>query len=444
MAIKSSEGNLLRVDIFLTDKSLLYSSQDNSVPETMQRFNWDGEQVLKDNKDTFELVVPLLSGKKKKLVGYMLTKWHFSEVQVLSSSLGKQSFLYGILCILITITVLMVMLRKVLIEPLHHLSSLSAELASGECDLKKRIQFKRDDELGALARQINLFIEKIEKTLIPIHQDSITVTNVAEDVESHLESLRQKVSSQRNDIKQTVSIGEETKSSVDSVKDNASLSSESLDQAVNSARQGQQRLAKALSDIKTLAEKSTSTSESATELSSQVQRVSEILGIIRNIADQTNLLALNAAIEAARAGENGRGFAVVADEVRGLAEKTSTSTDQVESILSELSHVSDELIKNTDEGLNASQNCVESIQQTVEDIKTTLDDVSKASQVNEGIVDSSISQSQSMTSLIEQLSMIDQQIDHLAEDTDNISHSSTELHTRSHETSVHLAAYNIE
>ncbi|MCL9782641.1 methyl-accepting chemotaxis protein [Vibrio sp. S4M6] len=443
LAIKSSEGNLSSVDIFLVDKSLLYSSNDQPAPASMQQFNWQDTQILNDNQDSLELVVPLLSGKKKKLVGFMLTKWHFSEVQVLSAALGLQSLLYGTLCILVTVGVLVLTLKKVLINPLDHLSELCQELASGECDLRKRIQFKRNDELGLLANQINKFVDKIERTLNPIHQGSLAVTNVAEDVESHLESLRKKVTSQRNDIKQTVSIGEETISSVESVKSNAGLSSETLNQAVNSAQQGKSRLTKALQDITTLAKKSSSTSESAFELSTQVQKVSEILAIIRTIAEQTNLLALNAAIEAARAGEEGRGFAVVADEVRVLAEKTSTSTDQVESILTELSQVSNELITYTNEGLTASQGCVDSIKQAVEDIKTTLNDVSKASQVNDGIVDSSQSQSQSMAALIHHLTMINQQIDHLAQDTDNISSSSSELHTRSFETSQHLATYNI-
>jgi methyl-accepting chemotaxis protein len=109
--------------------------------------------------------------------------------------------------------------------------------------------------------------------------------------------------------------------------------------------------------------------------------------VIRSIADQTNLLALNAAIEAARAGDQGRGFAVVADEVRSLAQRTQTSTKEIDKMISSLqgaSNLATGVLSSTTGNISAT---LDSSQMAGDGVRVISDCITEIKQINTDIAE---------------------------------------------------------
>ncbi|MFP6847941.1 MAG: methyl-accepting chemotaxis protein [Pseudomonas sp.] len=122
-------------------------------------------------------------------------------------------------------------------------------------------------------------------------------------------------------------------------QDNAQRAEQTLLAAQNvrqNSNSGQQELREAIEAMQHLSAQTATSRELIDGLSSRTEQIEKVTQVIQSIASQTNLLALNAAIEAARAGELGRGFAVVADEVRNLAGRTSSATEEVGQIVSDI------------------------------------------------------------------------------------------------------------
>ncbi len=122
-------------------------------------------------------------------------------------------------------------------------------------------------------------------------------------------------------------------------------------------------------------------------LGDQSEQISSVVKVIREIAEQTNLLALNAAIEAARAGEQGRGFAVVADEVRKLAERTTSSTEEIAKMIGAIQAGMRDAVANMEGGASRVNEGVQHANEAGDAIKRIQEGAQRVVQVVSDISD---------------------------------------------------------
>ena len=186
---------------------------------------------------------------------------------------------------------------------------------------------------------------------------------------------------------------EEMTVSINHVSNSATDADRMAKQSGEAARSGSDAIRNVVADINRIAREVSEATQSIEELGEHSREIASVVTIIRELADQTNLLALNAAIEAARAGDQGRGFAVVADEVRKLAERTSSSTDQIARIVSEIHSGTERAVqtmRRQSENVRSSVEVSDRAGKAIEDINSgSREVVSAVEEISQALVEQS-------------------------------------------------------
>jgi methyl-accepting chemotaxis protein len=192
------------------------------------------------------------------------------------------------------------------------------ELCAGQMTFRLTDAFAADYE--KLRADFNRAMETLQDTLKEVTDNARAVRSGADEITIASDDLARRTEQQAASLEESAAALDQITATVRRTAEAASESRE----AMTTAKADAERSGKVVRDA----------ISAMSEIESSSTQISQIIGVIDEIAFQTNLLALNAGVEAARAGDAGKGFAVVASEVRALAQRSAEAAKEIKTLIS--------------------------------------------------------------------------------------------------------------
>jgi len=231
-------------------------------------------------------------------------------------------------------------------EAIMRLLDEMGSLAEGDLTVKTTVS---EDITGAIADSVNYAIDELRSLVTTINETSEQVSSSAQESQTTARHLANAAEQQARQISTATSAINQIASSMDDVSKNSAESADVAERSVKIASHGAEVVRETISGMDSIRDQIQETSKRIKRLGESSQEIGSIVELINDIAEQTNILALNAAIQAASAGEAGRGFAVVADEVQRLAERSTSATKRIETLVQTIQSDTNEAVNSMEQ-----------------------------------------------------------------------------------------------
>ena len=241
--------------------------------------------------------------------------------------------------------------------------------ALAEGDLNQRITKEYQGAFDRLKTDVNATSAKLTEIVSNITQATGAISSAAAEVSSGSADLAERTEQQASSLEETAASMEELGATVRTSAESAQRANRMAGEARGAAEQGGVVAGSAIEAMKLIAEAS--------------RKITDIIGVIDEIAFQTNLLALNAAVEAARAGDAGKGFAVVAQEVRVLAQRSAQASKEIKTLILN----SDNQVQNGVELVKKAGDSLGGIAKGVQQVAALISEIASASSEQAGALD---------------------------------------------------------
>lgn len=302
------------------------------------------------------------------------TLWMPSIQRFIVAEIERQEIMAPIeqlLRISLTIGALLLLVCAAILWPVvHNLSQPIVQLQrqvrhiTANLDLGERVRLADRAELGDLAQHINSLIDRIAGAISEVNVTAENTSAAATQLTGYATDVSHSAQEQQSSLESVSASMEEITGQVREVADLAHNVSDHSEQGRTQLQQATDHLAASVQKITALETSLQKNEQDLARLKTTTDNIVQVIDVIRGISEQTNLLALNAAIEAARAGEHGRGFAVVADEVRTLSSRTHDSTNDIQTMITQLTDAVDEVYARMQESARHGEDGLSSVVET--------------------------------------------------------------------------------